>query len=175
MVQVLLCCRFDVSILVTAPTSACWDARRTGMVVWSGTLVVSSLIAIGRTSWRNQVWLLTGLAVSGFGIWSGPPTGGWANVALTGDVAAPNQEWGSPQTPPPTAAGLCSACDVNGKGGTPGVLDWEVKVVIKKLAPLRQIIGQDQTLCKLSQTILLLLCFYWFKSLHSSWEDGILI
>ena len=72
--------------------------------------------------------------------WSGPPTGGWANVALTGDVATPNPERRFPRTPPPTAAGLCSACDMDGKGGIPAVPDWEVEVVINKLAPIRQII-----------------------------------
>ena len=76
------------------------------------------------------------------------------------DVATPNPERGFPRTPPPTAAGLCSACDMDGKGGTPAVPDWEVEEVINKLTPLRQIIRQGQTLCKLSQTILPLLCFY---------------
>ena len=50
---------------------------------------------------------------------------GWANVALTGDVATPNPEWGFPRTPPPPVAGFCSACDMDGKGGTPAVPDWE--------------------------------------------------
>ena len=69
---------------------------------------------------------------------------GWANVALTGDVATPNPERGFPRTPPPTAAGLCSAYDMDGKGGTPTVPDWEVEEAINKLAPLRQIIRQGQ-------------------------------
>jgi len=97
--------------------------------------------------------------VSGFGIWSGPPTGGWANVALTGDVAAPNPERGFPRTPPPTAAGLCSACDMDGKGGTPADPDWEVEEAINK----------DKLSGKAKRYVNRLKKF---KSLHSYSEDG---
>ena len=36
------------------------------------------------------------------------------------------------------------AYDMDGKGGTPAVSDWEVEEAINKLAPLRQIIRQGQ-------------------------------
>jgi len=46
------------------------------------------------------------------------------NLGLTGDVAAPNPERRSPRTLPPPAAGLCSACDMDGWTRTPAVTDY---------------------------------------------------
>ena len=67
--------------------------------------------------------LCCSLAGSGFGIWSGPPTGGWADAALTEDVTSPSPERGSPRTLPATAAGLCSTYGVDGPAGKPDAKD----------------------------------------------------